>query len=412
MTIGNSLWIGVSGLMAHGEAISTVGDNIANVSTVGFKRSRASFGDLLGGELNNSRLGGGVYLGGNQSIWQQGTLAQTGNPLDVGISGNGMFVVSGSHAGRDGQFFTRDGRFKLDAGGTLVDMHGMRVQGYSITNGTRATATGDLVLGGQQTPPVATTTAALTLNLDSNSPAGTYDPLDPNGSSSYSTPVTVYDSLGAPHQATVHFTKTPANDWEWHATVDGAEVGGTAGTPVEIANGTLAFDTSGNLATQTTVTSSASFTNAAANQAIAFDFTGTTQNSGSSVISASTVDDRSAGSLIDVKINPDGTIEGIYDNGDTLAIAQLALADFANNEGLERQGDGLYAETRASGQPLIDVAGSGGRGSLMSGALEQSNVDLSAELVQLIAYQRAFQANSKTVTTADEMMLEVTNLKR
>lgn len=412
MTIGNSLWIGVSGLMAHGEAISTVGDNIANVSTVGFKRSRASFGDLLGGELNNSRLGGGVYLGGNQSIWQQGTLAQTGNPLDVGISGSGMFVVSGSHAGRDGQFFTRDGRFKLDAGGTLVDMHGMRVQGYSITNGTRATAIGDLALGGKQTPPVATTTAALTLNLDSNSPAGTYDPLDPNGSSSYSTPVTVYDSLGAPHQATVHFTKTPANDWEWHATVDGAEVGGTAGTPVEIANGTLAFDTSGNLATQTTVTSSASFTNAAANQAIAFDFTGTTQNSGSSVISASTVDGRSAGSLIDVKINPDGTIEGIYDNGDTLAIAQLALADFANNEGLERQGDGLYAETRASGQPLIDVAGSGGRGSLMSGALEQSNVDLSAELVQLIAYQRAFQANSKTVTTADEMMLEVTNLKR
>ncbi|MFN0251414.1 MAG: flagellar hook protein FlgE [Kofleriaceae bacterium] len=412
MTIGNSLWIGVSGLMAHGEAISTVGDNIANVSTVGFKRSRAMFNDLLGGELNNSRLGGGVYLGGNQSIWQQGTLQQTGNPLDVGISGTGMFVVNGNHAGRDGQFFTRDGRFTLDASGTLVTQNGMRVQGYGIANGVRGTSVGDLALGGRQSPPVASTNAAMTLNLDSNSPAQTYDPADPNGTSSYSTSVTVYDSLGAPHQATVHFTKTPANDWEWHATVDGAEVGGTAGTPVEIANGTMAFDANGNLTNQAMLSSSASFTNAAANQAIAFDFTGTTQNSGVSVISASNVDGRSAGSLIDVKINPDGTIDGIYDNGDTIAIAQLALADFANNEGLMREGDSLYTATRESGQVLMDVAGSGGRGSLMSGALEQSNVDLSSELVQLIAYQRAFQANSKIVTTADEMMLEVTNLKR
>lgn len=145
---------------------------------------------------------------------------------------------------------------------------------------------------------------------------------------------------------------------------------------------------------------------------IAFDFTGTTQNSGSSTISATNIDGRSAGSLTDVKINPDGTIEGIYDNGETIQIAQLALADFANNEGLERQGDSLYAATKTSGQALIDAVGAGGRGSVMSGALEQSNVDLSSELVQLIAYQRAFQANSKTVTTADEMMLEVTNLKR
>jgi flagellar hook protein FlgE len=412
MTIGNSLWIGVSGLMAHGEAISTVGDNIANVSTIGFKRSRASFNDMLGGELGNSRLGGGVYLGGNQSIWQQGTLSQTGNPLDVGISGNGMFVVSGNHGGREGQFYTRDGRFKLDAGGTMVDQHGMKVQGYAINNGTRSTSIGDLNLGSKQSPPVATAKAGMTLNLDSNSATGVYDPADPNGTSSYTTSVTVHDSLGAEHQADVHFTKTPAGDWEWHATVDGSEVGGTAGTPVEIANGALTFDTNGNMTAQTTLASSASFTNATPNQAINFDFTGTTQNSGTSTISATNVDGRSAGSLTDVKINADGTIEGIYDNGETIEIAQLALADFANNEGLDRQGDSLYAATRESGQALVDVPSSGGRGSVMSGALEQSNVDLSSELVQLIAYQRAFQANSKTVTTADEMMLEVTNLKR
>ncbi|MGE0398612.1 MAG: flagellar hook protein FlgE [Kofleriaceae bacterium] len=399
MTIGNSLWIGVSGLMAHGEAISTVGDNIANVSTIGFKRSRASFNDLLGGELNGSRLGGGVYLGGNQSIWQQGTLSQTGNPLDVGISGNGMFVVKGSHQGRDAQFYTRDGRFKMDASGTLVDMHGMKVQGYAINNGTRATAIGDLQLGGKMSPAVATANAGMQLNLD---------PAD----STYQTSITVTDSLGKTHPATVTFTNNGSGAWGWDVSVDGAEVGGTAGTPVSLGTGSLQFDGMGNINGAATGAITASFPNANANQSITMDFTGTTQLASASSVNATNVDGRSAGNLSDVRINPDGTIEGIYDNGETVAIAQLALADFANNEGLERQGDSLYAATRESGQALIDVAGSGGRGSTMSGMLEQSNVDLSSELVQLIAYQRAFQANSKTVTTADEMMLEVTNLKR
>ncbi|NVB77784.1 MAG: flagellar hook-basal body complex protein [Kofleriaceae bacterium] len=139
---------------------------------------------------------------------------------------------------------------------------------------------------------------------------------------------------------------------------------------------------------------------------------GTTSFAGSSAVTGTDVDGRAYGNLIDVKINPDGKIEGIYDNGDKRELAQLALADFASPEGLVRQGDGLYGISDASGQPLIDVAGTGSRGSMVSGALEASNVDLGTELVTLIAYQRAFQANSKTVTTADEMMSEVTNLKR
>lgn len=399
MTIGNSLWIGVSGLLAHGEAISTVGDNIANVSTVGFKRSRASFNDLLGGELNGSRLGGGVYLGGNQSIWQQGTLQQTGNPLDVGISGGGMFVVSGNHAGRDGQFYTRDGRFKMDASGTLVDMHGMKVQGYPITNGTRATAIGDLALGGKMSPALPTANAGMQLNLDA-------------GTTKYQTTITITDSLGQTHPATVTFDNQGSNTWSWDISVDGAAVGGAAGVPFSIGTGSIAFDGNGQILSGATGTLTPNFTNATPGQVIAMDFTGTTQLAAASGVSATKIDGRGAGNLTDVKINPDGTIEGTYDNGDTIALAQLALADFAANEGLERQGDSLYAETRESGQALIDVAGSGARGSLLAGALEQSNVDLSSELVQLIAYQRAFQANSKTVTTADEMMLEVTNLKR
>ena len=152
MSITNSLYIGISGLMAHGDAISTVGDNIANTSTIGFKRSRASFNDLLGGELANQRVGGGVFLGHNQTIWEQGAVAQTGNLMDVAINGGGMFVVKGNHGGLDGQFYMCDGRFQLDNSGYVVDLHGMRLQGYPIQNGTRSNNIGDLPLGARQSP--------------------------------------------------------------------------------------------------------------------------------------------------------------------------------------------------------------------------------------------------------------------
>ena len=414
MSITNSLYIGISGLIAHGDAMATVGDNIANTSTIGFKRSRASFNDLLGGELANQRLGGGVYLGHNQTMWEQGAITQTGNPMDVAISGGGMFVVKGSHAGRDSELYTRDGRFQLDKQGYVVNQQGMRLQGYVIDNGVRATTPGDLQLGSKQSPPSATTTAKMTMNLDANAAVGpAWDPTNPSGTSNYATSVTVYDSIGASHKVEVYFRNQGAGSWEWHAMVDGGELsGGTAGTPTEIATGTMTFDATGKLASQTTTSSSASFVNAAANQAVAFDFSDATSFAGTSAITGLDVDGRGYGNLVDLKINPDGTVQGIYDNGDRLDLAKVALADFQSPEGLERQGDALYAATDSSGKPLVDQPGTGARGSLMSGALEASNVDLGTELVTLIAYQRAFQANAKTVTTADEMMAEVTNLKR
>ena len=185
----------------------------------------------------------------------------------------------------------------------------------------------------------------------------------------------------------------------------------------------MTFDTTGKLATQATTASSASFVGATANQTIAFNFgddlasggtglAGTTQFSGASTVTAVDVDGHGFGNLTDLQIADDGTVKGIFDNGDRIDLAKLALADFANNEGLERAGDGLMTETAASGAALVDVPGTGARGSLVSGALEGSNVDLGTELVTLIAYQRAFQANAKTVTTADEMMADVTNIKR
>ncbi len=426
MSITNSLYIGISGLLAHGDAIGIVGDNIANTSTVGFKRSRATFSDLLGGEVGNQRLGGGVRLGGPQTIWDQGTIAQTGNGMDVAIHGGGMFVVKGNHNGRDNEFYTRDGRFQLDNKGFVVDSRGLKLQGYAIDSaGNVATTPGDLPLGARQSAPVPTTNAKMTINLDSNAtvPAA-FDPANPNTTSNYATSATVYDSLGQGHRVEVYFRAQGNGAWEWHAMADGGELtGGTPGQLTEVATGGMTFDPTGKLQSQTTTSSSASFVGAAPNQSVAFDFgddiasggtglAGTTQFAGTSAVAGIEINGHGFGNLVDLTIGDDGTVTGVFDNGDRLSMAKIALADFANLDGLERAGDGLVSATANSGPALIDVAQTGARGSLVSGALEQSNVDLGSELVTLIAYQRAFQANSKTVTTADEMMQEVANLKR
>jgi flagellar hook protein FlgE len=426
MSITNSLYIGISGLQAHGDAISVVGDNIANASTIGYKRNRASFADMLGGELNGQRLGGGVRMSGTQTMWEQGTVTQTGNSLDLAVRGDGMFVVQGNHAGQTSQFYTRDGRFHLDNAGLVTNQHGLRLQGYTIDGtGTRALTPGDLALGARQSPPAATANASMTLNLDANAVVpGAWDPLNPNTTSNFATSTTVYDSLGAAHHVDVYFRNQGAGAWEFHALVDGADLtGGTPGTATEIASGTLAFNASGALQQQTVAASSADFINAAPGQAIAFDFGddiasggtglgGTTQYAGTSTVTATDVDGRGSGTLTDLVISDDGRIQGVFDNGDRIDLAQVALATFANDEGLTRMGDGLVAESASSGRPLVDLSGAGGRGAISSGALEASNVDLGNELVTLIAFQRAFQANAKTVTTADEMMAEVNNLKR
>jgi flagellar hook protein FlgE len=426
MSITNSLYIGVSGLQAHGDAISVVGDNIANASTIGYKRNRASFADMLGGEIDAQRLGGGAVLERSQTMWEQGAVTNTGNPLDLAINGGGLFMVKGNHGGQNLQYYTRDGRFHMDDTGYVTNQQGLRLQGFTIDSaGTRALSAGDLKLGGSQSPPAATQSAAMSLNLDANATVGpAWDPANPNTTSNYATSETVYDSLGAAHHVDVYFRAQGAGAWEFHAMVDGGDLtGGTAGTPTEIGTGTLTFNSAGALQTQAVTASSADFVNATAGQAIAFKFgddiagggtgrAGTTQYSGSSTVNSLDVDGHAAGKLTDISISDDGKITGVFDNGDKIALAQVALADFANEDGLTRVGDGLVVETPTSGKPLVDVAGTGARGSLKSGALEASNVDLGNELVTLIAYQRAFQANAKTVTTADDMLAEVDNLKR
>ena len=226
MSITNNLFTGTSGISAHGDAIGVVGDNIANVSTTGFKSSRAGFADVLGGIASNGqRVGVGVRMDGAHTRFGQGALQQTGGPLDMGINGNGFFVLNGTHSGTPGQFYSRDGRFSLDNDGFVVNPGGLRLQGFPIAaDGTQGATLGDLQIGAGQAPPLATSNISMTLNLDGNAatPAAAFDPADPEGTSNFSTSMTVFDSLGAerrvdlggghPLQGLVRLVRVPLPD--------------------------------------------------------------------------------------------------------------------------------------------------------------------------------------------------------
>lgn len=430
MSINDSLYIGISGLQANGNAISVVGNNIANTSTIGYKRERAEFSDVLGSTIGSQQLGGGTRLTDTQTLFDQGSIQQTGNTTDLAIQGNGFFVVKGAHDGQTGNFYTRDGQFTLDKTGFAVDKNGLRLQGYPLdATGVRGTTLGDLQLGTRQSPPVATTKATMDIHLNPTQDATpkTFSPANPGdpASSSFATAETVYDSLGNAHQAQVYMVSNGSGSYDYHAMVDGGEIaGGTKGTPFEIAGGTLTFNTSGALAAQTSNGTTADFVGATAGQAVKFSFgddiaSGGTGLAGSTYSAespdgnlSSSADGHAAGTLTDISIASDGKITGQFDNGQKIDIAQLALATFQNMNGLKKDGDNLMSASNTSGDASIDAAGANGRGSVMQGALESSNVDLSTELVTLISYQRAFEANSKTITTADQMMQQVSNLKQ
>jgi flagellar hook protein FlgE len=431
MSLLRSLNTASAGLRSHTEAIGVTGDNIANVNTVGFKRQRAHFQDLLGRSIaSNDELpqaGAGSRLSAIENMWAQGALLTTDSPTDLAISGDGLFVVSGNVAGIDGNWYTRAGQFKVDADGRLVNLEGLRVQGYTAAaDGTLGTTVGDLTVDGFTIPANPTENALVAANLDANAtvPAA-FDITDPSNTSNFSSQVTVYDSLGNPRQLTVFYRKTADNAWEWFAAADGADLaGGTPGALTQVGTGTLAFDTNGALNAETGGALTLDFADgAAAGQAIALDFgesvteggdglEGTTQFASPSTTTALQQDGFGSGAIAGVAVEADGAIVGVFSNGQRRLVGQLAVAKFASNDGLDRAGQGLWAETEASGQPLLGAATTGGRGAVVSGTLEQSNVDLGNEFVNLIAYQRGFQANSRIVTTTDEMYVELVNLKR
>ncbi len=426
MSVTRAMWAGVSGLNAEGQALGVIGDNVANANTIGFKQSRAIFEDVLGGAAG-SNVGAGVRMARAQQIFGQGSIQNTGQPTDLAISGDGFFVVKGMSNGVEGQFFTRAGQTSLNTEGFLVTPNGMKLQGYPVdADGTVGSSLGDVQISQGQLPPKPTSSFNVDANLDAGSvpPTTPWDPADPSKTSNYPTSTTMYDSLGQPHVVDVFFVNTGPGQWEYHAMTDGAEVsGGTPGTPQEIASGTLSFDGNGALADSTAAGGVVDWAGATPGQTITFDFgtsiaaggtglDGITQYGSPNSVGQQTQDGYSSGSLSGVRVDPDGTVNGVYSNGEVVAVAQLGIAKFTSNDGLDRAGQNMWAATRESGEAAIGAAGSGGRGALVAGALEQSNVDITQQFVELIVHQRSFQANSKTITTADEMLQEVVNLKR
>ena len=397
--------------------------------TVGFKESRAIFENVLGSAVGTEGgIGSGVRMAKTQQIFAQGSMTNTGQPTDLALSGDGFFVVHGTVSGISGDFYTRAGQTTLRNDGTLVNPAGLTFQGYKVNpDGTTSSTVAPIQVNTAALSPKTTTKLNITANLDSTqaTPATAWDPQNPGTTSNFSTSMKVYDSLGNGHNADVYFRKTAGGSWDYHVLASGSEVaGGTAGQNTEIATGTLAFSAAGALQSNTvTAGGTVSFNGAVANQAIKLDFgtpiasggtglDGTTQFGAPSAVSSQAQDGYSSGSLSGIKIDSTGTVQGVYTNGESIAVGKLAIAKFQSNDGLGAAGQNLWTATRDSGDVALGTAGAGGRGALVAGALENSNVDIATQFVDLIAHQRAFQANSKTITTADQMLQELMNIKQ
>jgi flagellar hook protein FlgE len=420
MSITSSFYSALSGMDSNSVAMQVISDNISNVNTVGFKESTVHFEDLLGMSLEGisgvSRVGVGANVSSMSVSYTQGTMVTTGVGTDLAINGKGLFIVE--DATSDEQFYTRAGNFHLDKDGYFVNANGLRVQGYLYdTTGTNLIETlADIVV--DQTNMIApgvTSAVDMVLNLNSAETPTTFDITDPGGTSHYSTALPVYDNLGQTHTVTVYFTQTAAQAWSWNALIDGADVsGGTAGTPQLFGTGTFAFDTSGVLTTGMPValyTGAITYSNGVAASAISADFTGTTQYGAPSAIQSLLQNGYGAGTISGISVTAEGNIVGSYTNGEVRNIARLALADFPSLYGLERAGSLLFRSMPDSGDPLINKPGEGGMGDISASMLEESNVDLAAEFIKMIITQRAYQANSKIITTTDEMLAQLISIK-
>jgi flagellar hook protein FlgE len=424
------MYTGVSGLESFGSALQVIGNNIANVNTVGFKSSDTEFANLLSESINGStnlnQMGQGVTVQQIATDFSQGSFSSTGNSTDMAIDGNGFFVAENA-AGQ--QFYTRDGQFSINKNGQLVTATGLNVMGYQLTGNnnnlqnivisqaiTQAHPTGN-----GTTPAGSGVTIQANLNA-SDSIMNNFNAATPASTSNFSTSMTVYDSQGVGHTMEVYFNKTANNAWSWNATVDGGDLtGGTAGTPTVCASGTLSFNSSGALQTSTTTTSSFNFKGIATPQTIGFNFgtsiasggtglDGTTQFGTNDTVISQTQDGYTAGNLSSITIDQNGIINGSYSNGQTIPIAQIGLASFTSEAGLISSGSDLYSATVASGPPSINKAGQSGMGTITDGSLELSNVDLATEFVNLISTQQAYAANSKIITTGDELLSDIVNI--
>jgi flagellar hook protein FlgE len=403
----------LSALNANAVAISVTGDNLANLNTTAFKGSRVTFDDLVTQFVTEGlEIGAGVGRPSTSRQYIQGAVEVTGSGLDAALQGNGFFIVND---GADSQLFTRSGGFTTDSVGNLVTSAGHNVQGWTAVNGVVA-ATGpidDIVLPTSGLlSPLPTTEISMRLNLDASQAVG----------ATFAVPAQVVDSLGATHVVTFTFTKTSATDWDYDITVPGEDIAaGTPGTPISVNNGAVSFGPDGMVAAPAAPglvpIAIGGLNNGAADLAVDWSlFTGTqsmlTQFAQQSAVSSVTQDGEVPAEMINLEIIEGGLIVARFTGGREQVVAQLAIAAIANPGSLASAGNNAFRLTSKSAAPAIGPAGTGGRGEVRGAALESSTVDIASEFTHLIRYQRAYQANSRVVTTADEIAQETLNLKR
>jgi len=403
-----SFGIALSGLDAAQSDLNITANNIANSATTGFKSSAPAFAELFAVSpqgVSNTQIGNGVQLQAVEQQFKQGDIQTTGNSLDLALSGNGFFTVSSNGA----QQFTRAGSFHTDNTGTVVNAAGQALQVYAPT-GTgsfNTTSLTSLVIPTGDSAPAASTTASMTFNLPANATAPTAAPFNPANANSYnqSTSLTLYDSLGAAHTASMYYVNTGAGTWNAFEYIDGTAVNAA---PVK-----LTFSNSGALTgvvdagggTNPAAVSFGSFTptTVAAAMAVAYNLSTATQYGSTFGVTSVTQNGYTTGQISGISVSSSGVVQANYTNGQSKPLGQVAVANFANQESLQQVGNTNWEQTFDSGQPVFGQAGGAGVGNIDAGSLEQSNVDITQQLVNMITAQRAFQANAEMVSTENHI---------
>ncbi|HMN44449.1 MAG TPA: flagellar hook protein FlgE [Povalibacter sp.] len=408
-----SFGIALSGLNAAQTDLNVTANNIANSATNGFKQSRSEFAELFAVSpqgVARNQFGNGVKVAAVAQQFTQGNINTTNNSLDLAMSGQGFFVLSDGGA----TAYTRAGAFQVDNAGYVVNSQNQRLQVYpaGATGTFNTSTTTDLRLVTSESPPQATSSVETVFNLPANATEPTSAPFDPADPNSYNEArsVTIYDSLGAAHTASLYWSKTAnANEWNMNVYVDGNAVGGpqvlqysNTGVLTTPANGQIplpAYDAAAGLAT------------GAAPIQLNFDLSRSTQYGDTFGMTSSTQNGFTTGRLIGIDIDSTGVVQARFTNGRSTSLGQVVIANFSNPQGLQQLGNTNWSETNASGQPLYGQAGGSGYGLIQSGALEASNVDITAQLVNMITAQRNFQANAQMIQTADQVTQTIINIR-
>jgi flagellar hook protein FlgE len=408
-----SFGIALSGINAAQADLNATANNIANSNTSGFKQSRTEFAELFAVSpqgVSKAQTGAGVKVASVAQQFTQGNIEATNNSLDLAISGQGFFIMSDAGATQ----YTRSGAFQTDNSGYVVNAEGQRLQVYppTTTGAFNTTTLGDLRLVTGDSAPNATQNAQVTFNLPANATAPSVATFDPTNSNSFnnSTSMTVYDSLGAAHTASLYFVKTATpNTWDSYFYVDGNPIGGAPPTAQ-----TLAYSNAGAIITpvsgKITYPAYTPGTGAAAMN-LTVDYSATSQYGDSFGVSAVSQDGYTTGRLIGISVDTTGVVQARYTNGRSLSLGQVAIANFAAPEGLQSVGNTNWVETFGSGQAVHGQAGASGFGLLQSGSLEQSNVNITAQLVNMITAQRNFQANAQMISAENQITQAIMQIR-